>query len=255
MYSNVREYKDNRRNTVNVGYVVLPSDADGDSRDKYVQNCISTETVTLLTIDGEFIFNSLIDKSVLQLIEFPKKFKEIGSAVVFITEPFKNQAIVIGVLNRGDDSQCLEEKQFLLRKFNETCNVSVLGDSKRGTLNIDLTRSDDKDTILNINVRNSSKKAKINLFVDGGVNIKASGDKISIDSDTMIEFGTENLNRAMLGDMFKTNFLDPLFDAIQKMVLTTPSGPTTPQPVNWADFQKIKDEFEDKILSKLNKLE
>lgn len=252
MYSNIRQYKDNRRNTIEFGYIAIPSDVD---RDKYVETCLRTETTSILTINGEFILKAFVDKGVLQLLEFPEKYGTLGSAVVIVTEPFKNQANVLGILNRGDDSQCLSEKQFLLRKFNDNCNISILGDAKNGTLNLDVTKENNDNVILNINVKNKSGTGKLNIYVAGETNIKSIGGKLILDSDTMIESGTENLNKAMLGDAFKTNFSDPLFDAIQKMVLTTPSGPSTPQPVNWADFQKIKDEFEDKILSKLNKLE
>ena len=267
MISNEREYRVNRRNTIELGYVIIPSNIDESARDQYVETCLNTERVAVLTINGEYILKAFVDKFTLQNIHFPKTNTEVGSTVVLITEPYYNQAFVVATVNRGDDSQCTSEGQYVLRKEWEGKVVSIIPDAKNGNLSISVESNDDSNGDVFIDVFNASKTSKFNLNVSGDINIRSSGDtnilakgNVKIDSEKEITLGgkgDENveINRAVLGDMLMNEFVNPLFDAIQQMVLTSPSGPTTPQPVNWAQFQQIKDNFEEKVLSKLNKLE
>lgn len=259
MESNIRSYRKNRRNSIELGYIAIPTDVD---RDNYVETCLKTERVSILTINGEFILKALIDKSVLQTIEFPQNSEELGSSVVLITEPYRNQAIIVGVLNRGDDSSCVSENQFLLRKKTDDFDVSIIGDSKNGNLNISVESNLDTGGDINIDILNKSNSSNFNLSVAGNVNLNIVGDTtilnkgtVKIDSEVEIINGAENLNRSVLGDMLMNEFVNPLFDALEKMVLTTPAGPSTAPPVNWTEFLQIKNVFEEKVLSKLNKLE
>ncbi len=88
----------------------------------------------------------------------------------------------------------------------------------------------------------------ISLSSNGPVNIDTK-DTVTINAAS-INLGVDAKEYIVKGDTLKSK-LESLIDAISKMTVSTPAGPSTP-PNNLPDFQKIKSELSD-ILSTQNK--
>lgn len=85
-----------------------------------------------------------------------------------------------------------------------------------------------------------SSNGPVNIDTKDTVTINAKGINLGIDAKEPL----------VKGDTLKSK-LDELLDAIIKITVSTPVGPSTP-PINLADFQKIKSELSE-ILSSQNK--
>jgi hypothetical protein len=93
-----------------------------------------------------------------------------------------------------------------------------------------------------------SSNEYLSLSSNGPVNIDTK-DTVTINAKGIL-LGINAEEYLVKGDTLKTK-LEALLDAIMKMTVSTPVGPSTP-PINIADFQKIKSELSE-ILSSQNK--
>lgn len=163
------------RNSVGVGYIVVPKDID---RDLYVENCFRNGCVAIQTDFGEFIDKVKIDKTAIKDVDFPIDYEHLGSFVVWVSIPKHKLPVVVGVLMKNDELWDVTENQFQLRKeFNGTI-VEINGDADQGVVSINVAGGD-RNGVLNISVNNKDKTGKINLIVDSELNIQ-SGNKISV---------------------------------------------------------------------------
>jgi hypothetical protein len=172
MESNNRETRYNRRNTVTYGYITIPSNVD---RGKYVANCLLTNIVSIMTIDGEFILHCMIDSDLLQRIDFPDKFPDLGSGVLILTEPIKNQAFAVAKFNKGADSHLSNENEWRMRKVTKNGIIEVSGNADSGSVFIKAESYKDSGGLF-IDVSNSSDSAQLKLNVGGNINLYCKGD-------------------------------------------------------------------------------
>lgn len=237
----------NKRPTVGIGYIVIPSDVD---RDQYIINAFRKEEVCVLNIDGSFLNKVLIDRDCIQRIEFPIDNNNPGSCVVYVNEYVHNQPIIIAVLSKGNENQLLNENEFKLYRKTKAGIVSIIGNADKSQLNIQLLTDNETGGDLYVNLVNKSKSCKLNVEVKGNINLKSTSD-FNIDSNSKITLGKENIEHATLGDTLK-EFLDDFIDEVSKITTMTSMGV---QPIlNKAQIKAFKDRTED-ILSQLNYLE
>jgi len=161
------------RYTVGIGYVILPSEVN---REEYVINCFRTETVTILTEQNEFLIDVKVDKWNIQLLEFPQKVKELGSAVCYINLEVQNEPIIIAVLSKLDESNELGENEFRLLKATKNGTVSISGRGDEGNLFINVDSKLEKGGKVFLNVTNDDKKAELNIHVKGKIDILSEGE-------------------------------------------------------------------------------
>jgi hypothetical protein len=276
-----------KRYTVGIGYIVVPSNAN---RDEYILNSLRKEEVCILTQDGSFISKVLIDRDCLQRIEFPIDNNYPGSCVVYINEFIHNQPIVVAVLSKGNENQLLDENQFKLYKKTKLGIVSIVGDGNKGNLFVQLNSEDDIGGDFYIDLLNNSKTSKfilnvkgevvvnttgnitlnsegntvlnsdgnidivskgnINISVDGTTSVTSKG-KVSIDSDNEIDLGASSLEKAVLGDKLK-KFMDDFITEVSNITVQVLSNP---MPIlNKVAVEALKLRTEE-FLSSLNKLE
>lgn len=235
-----------------LGSVIVPPDVD---RQTYIDNCFSTETVSVMPEFGGMSFNRVpIALSALQNIEFPEEGNSFGSQVVFLYHPNTRAPFIIAVLDKKNELVGVEWKQFKLFKALGDNFVSVVGDGKRGNLYVTVRGTEDNagGQIL-VSVINPQNKGKIQVQVQGdivivGNNISmtclttkiVSKDSFEVQTDTAvvkaetkISLGKENYEPAVLGNKLKDDIIKPLLSALKTdlMVATAvgPSGPPLPQ--------------------------
>lgn len=201
-----REGVSNYRSSINTGYIFIPDNFKGvENRKKFVQDCLRRERVSIFIENGGGAHHQCyITRQALQDVIFPdvaisEKLEEkdnisrLGSQVVFLSEPYLDHPIIIGVVSKMDESQLLNECEFkVFRGKNGSFSLFRLN-GLTGEVNISTYGNKTKGD-LNINVSNSAGDAEINLSVNGSVNIVTTG-TTNITSKGDISLSTEgNLN-------------------------------------------------------------
>lgn len=251
-----------------VAYICIHSDID---RDIFISDCFTRSTVSIKTQEGSVYKNCPIDPIKFNDIIWPMDPQNIGTPVVYVTEPIHQQPIVIATLNFIDTIQDQDENQFKIkRKWNDSI-VEIAGSAKEGYLNIIVDGIERSDFI--VRVSNKDNNANITLDIDGEVNILAHDvvtissqqqiiskvgieDKSSISSQSSTEINhkidkfsiNEGSEPLPLGETLK-NLLNEILDTLASSTVTTQSGPT---PLNNAAKISALKEKTDAILSKIS---
>jgi len=229
-----------------IGFIAIPSDID---REVYIRSCYKQNRVSIKTRDGGFINRVPVGKNCINLIEFPLTFKDSGSPVVWVNEPNHNQPIIIEVLNKDEEYFDLVEHQSrFIRKYKNNL-VEIVSSPKNSYIGITVDSEDDSEIYLN--VYNKNKTGKLNITVQGDVNISTEGivnfeqniafvSETTNDEDTTktcrftqtdeeqvfegkifrLNSGSESM---LLGNMTK-KFLDSFIDEVAKSTVTTALG-------------------------------
>lgn len=240
----------NERVTLNKGYIWVPTDVD---RDRFVKNCYNREKVSVLIEDGGTVkHNCYILKNVIQDIKFGDSGK-IGSAVIFFSEPYSGQIVVVGVVSRDNESQLLTEESFKVHKGKDGNYVITVFDGKNGVLSVDTFSLTGKGGLY-INISNNDRDTELNVNVQGTINIIAHQD-INITSSQTVNILPSKFNvgsgaeQMVLGNTLFEK-LDALLDAIKLITVPTAFGPSG-TPNNAASFTAIQNDLEE-ILSELS---
>lgn len=139
------------RYPIGVGYACIPSDIP---RKEYIMTCLRAGKIGLFTEAGEYLWDTPIDRRCLQDIIFPEKHGELGSLVVFVNMPKHNVPIVVGIINKNDESQDYEDGKLKLRKDTDTSFCEIIIDGA-GQL------------ITNVQSENVNKPARSTTIVGG----------------------------------------------------------------------------------------
>ena len=125
-----RDFMPNTRTGVNSGYILIPT---GVGRDDYVLNCYRRERVSIQVENGGgVVHDCYITIQALREIKFPENNAEIGSGIIFISDPFMDRPIIIGVASNQDENTGLEEEQVRILKTKDGSYVSIVADGKTG---------------------------------------------------------------------------------------------------------------------------
>ena len=259
-----------------IGYIALPVDID---RSEYVKICLMTSTVSIRTEDGGFINRVPIGQLALNLIEFPEKPEQLGSPVVYVNEPIKNQLMIVDVYSQGESVQDLVEGQFKFKKRFGSSYVEISGSAKSKYIGITVN-SESKGEFY-VNVMNKNRDAKMRLEVSGDCDVVAykntnitsygkntlssKSDKDDNKSSTFTqssdetEFVTDKFkinkgDQAMVkGDKLK-DLLSSFFDDLSSAQIVTPQGNGNFLPDFVTKIQSYKTRLE-QILSEKSFLE
>lgn len=156
-----------------IAYVVIPPDLD---RTKYIAECFRTSTVSVYSEHNGWVNRARVPKSALNFIEFPLKADEFGSPVSFTIDPVDNSTIIGSVFINANQVSDLEENQFKFkREFNGNF-VEIVGSSNGKYLSFNV--SADKGGEIKLNVQSKDQSAKVNIDVEGSVEINSAHDTI-----------------------------------------------------------------------------
>lgn len=129
------------RYSVGIGWVAVPSNI---KRDDYIMTCMRAGKVGLFLESGDFLWDLPIDLDRLQKIEFPLKYGELGSCVVFVNVPKHNTPIVVGILSKDDEAQDYRDGLLKLRKATAGALAEIMIDGKNGSITTVVSRVDSK---------------------------------------------------------------------------------------------------------------
>jgi hypothetical protein len=237
--------------------VIIPGNVD---RKDYIIDCFRRSVVTVQFENGSSMMDIPIAINVLQDIEFPDDYGQLGSCLICGVEPIHNFPIVIGRLLKGDESTNLGEHEFRLSKDVGNASVSIVGKGDLGNLFIKVSKKpsllDSEGGNIYIDVINSDFKGGVYLNVQGDINIEvqniimkilnnlniSSKKDINIDSETEINLGTPDKLQAILKgndtvEQLKKE-LQAMTDLLQSIASITPLPVTSGAPDGtWAAWQ------------------
>jgi len=245
---------------ISFGYIVLPRNVE---RDKYVvESCLNNKAHVYDNILKTYIGEVMVTDQLLNDIEFPKKPKDFGSAVII---GYLNRAsipVCLGTINNKKSYNNTKQNSFRFTKSFNGNMIEIFGDSESGTLSIS-TSGGKNATILNIDV-SGKNDSSLNINVLGKTKIKTSkqtdiedsfGNSVSLTNKGVvltrstknngkIFLGGNNVDKkSVLGDELKT-IIEELIDAITQITVTTPTGPSVLPLLNAASFSLIKQKLD-----------
>lgn len=169
-----------------IGYIYLPNDID---RVKFIQSCLRTKRVSIVTEGGQVFNNVPIDKNAVNQIYFPSNSRKLGSPVGFMFIGKTDRPVVISVFDALDEFSNITENQFLFERETETGSVLFSGKGDTGEMFISIEGKkqvgNNAGGKLFINVKNPDSTALVDLKVDGDFNLETTG-KVNLKSEKSI---------------------------------------------------------------------
>src|SRR5690554_4895141 len=95
--------------SVGVGYIIVPSDVD---RNIFVNRCLSTGRVGIINEYGGVEWDCLIDKSLLNTVDFPTLSMDYGSMIAYVRVPNHNDPLIIANLSKINENLNYSENSF-----------------------------------------------------------------------------------------------------------------------------------------------
>lgn len=164
----------NQSYPIGTAYIIIPSDVD---RDDFINTCYRKERVSIMLDGGGGTINNCpIDRATLQQILFPADFKSLGSCVVYVSNKFSNQPIIIATISKLNESQILHENSFKKVVKEAGGIVSIEGKAKGGDLFINLESDFENGGSCYITLKSKNNTSKFNLRVFGDMNIYSEGE-------------------------------------------------------------------------------
>jgi len=154
------------------GYVALPKDLD---RDKYINNCLRTNSITILFENGGWADNVPVAKGLFEHIEFPDDPEKLGSQVVYSSLNATGWLFITAVLPKNNEVVVTNELQFVNQRSGSNGVVSIVGDALKQFVNITVSSFKKGMGSFNLSVSNPDKTAKLNVRVKGSKNSDIEG--------------------------------------------------------------------------------
>lgn len=147
-------------------YAIIPEAVD---RESYITNCYRTGRISAQFEDGSFMTSVPVGMSVLQGIDFPDDVKQLGSQLVYVTEPTHNLPIIIDRILKDDESFDFDENQFKLQKYTDTGSVSISGMATDGNLLINAEGGNSDGGNIFIDITNPENLGLLNMNIKGDI--------------------------------------------------------------------------------------
>lgn len=138
-----------------IGYVVIPNNCDIK---EYIQKCYRNSSVSISGGQGcTYMHNVRITIDALHSVKFPEIGK-LGSPVIWIRDCFTNRPVVIGVLNKGGESNFTEiyQQRIFQEIAEQVCEIFL--DAKNSRLLLSALGNDNIPS--EVVIKASSKKAE-----------------------------------------------------------------------------------------------
>lgn len=154
-----------------IAYITCPQDID---RDIYIKECFLNNRVSIRMEDGSHHNQVILPTSILNEIEFPLNFKELGSAVAYLTESQHQKPMIIAHYPKADSLGEGRENSFQFTKKYEDKLISIDGDVKKGVLSLNINGGSGISKIY-VGVDNDNETGELEVEVSGGIIMKTSG--------------------------------------------------------------------------------
>lgn len=178
--------------TTGFGYVFIP---EGVDRDKFVETCFRSNKISIIDdSDGNVIHECFISNEALQNLIFPRNVGEKGVPVMWISQSYLNQPMIVGTFTPTDGriSMRSDEEFSIIREWDKGF-LNISGSAKTGNLfisvqgqqfgTIKISAIGDENSFLEL-----KSSGEVNVSADQKVNIE-SFDELNV---SLIDPITEN---------------------------------------------------------------
>lgn len=165
---------------IGVGFIVLNT---SEERSDYVENCYRTNTVSIVTIQGDIIRNCIVPKDLWNNIVFPEDNNSKGSLAAWMNVPLTESVILLGVLETKFEYTKKGEQEFIYERKTKDASFHISGDGKKGLYNLFVEGNGSDNSQINISALNTAIQALLNIYVQGN---------FAVETDDSISFKTLN---------------------------------------------------------------
>jgi hypothetical protein len=155
---------------VGIGYIVVPPQIDIN---EYIEHSFRTGTISLALENGGIIDNVAITKEAIQNLNFPESSTTLGSQILYVSLPRKNQPIAIGSISKNNEFVNFSKNKSSLRRATKNYVSEVLVDADKGTIIITSNSSVIGGGDIYILSTNKDKSSKLTLVVSKDINISS----------------------------------------------------------------------------------
>ena len=201
-----------QQQTAGFGYIFIPKGVD---RESFVKSCFRKNKIAIIDDSaGNIIYDCYISSEALANLTFPNNDGEKGMGVIWISQPFLENPIIIGTFNNFDQITLQSDEEINIRKAWGTGFLEIKGNAKDGRLYINANGKDFGEIHLSALGNNAAaihlaSNGIVNISGDENVNIVSNGSLtinainpennnstgFSLDKDTLLAhttFGDEN---------------------------------------------------------------
>lgn len=180
-----------KRDSAGIGNVIIPS---GQDKNKYIQNCLRTGTISIVLESGGVIDNVLVTKSAINSIDFPLDYDLLGSQVVWVNQPRKQQPIIIGIISKTNEFINVNKETSSMRRSNKDFVGDILIDANKGIVIVNSTSTNDKSGDIYVISYNRAKTSKLNVKVSGEINIETPNFNLENSKKLTLTIKDENVD-------------------------------------------------------------
>lgn len=162
------------------GYITIPYKVD---KKNFIETCLRTGTVSVITDGGNFRNEILITNEALQNINFPDEEGGYGTQVIIASLPYRTTPIVIGTILNDDQSPAWKENMHRFMKINDKTSVCIEENADESS--IDITVNSEEKTDINI-ISVGNEESEIKLQSSGKVNVIADKEINATSYDTIV---------------------------------------------------------------------
>lgn len=159
------------REVITLWQVVVPVDMD---RVDYIQQCLMTSTISIIGREGGIVHDIPCPDFSLQQIDFPQK-GELGSQIICgnVQVDGNEQLVVLNVIRTRDKVFTNIENAYRLQKISDKGEAEITIKGKKGDIYLSVSSTEEDGGNVIINVTNAQDSGKLELNVNGDVDINA----------------------------------------------------------------------------------
>lgn len=151
------------------GYVLIP---EGVDRDKFVHTCFRTNKISIVDdSDGNVVHDCYISSEALQNIRFPRLPGEKGQPVMYVSQSYNNQPLIIGTFQPTEDVTLRGDEEINFYREWDKGSLSITGSAREGTLYINV--HGDQSGVMKIS-STGSDSSLLDIYSAGSVNVSAN---------------------------------------------------------------------------------
>lgn len=125
-----------RQQTTGFGYIIIP---EGVDRDQFVETCYRKCRVTIVDDGtGNVINDCYITNEAIQNVKFPRLVGEKGVPVVWVSQPYQTEPMVIGTFLPQEKINVRDDEEFNIRREWDKGLLVIEGSAKDGSLFINV---------------------------------------------------------------------------------------------------------------------
>lgn len=170
-----------------VGWLVVPDEVD---REKYIEDCYRTQTVSINGGEGYGFYNNVkCPQNVLENLIFPTE-ENRGTPVIWVRDGISHLPLITGWLRKEGDYYALGENQWRVTKNSDTASVELFVDGTKANFQINIVGDENNPAEIDVKLSSKNQDSKFNLTSDNEVNL-VGVNKVNVLSNNTLELNVE----------------------------------------------------------------